>query len=58
MNDKYNALQRQALSFIILMGVVSLFSDMTYEGARSPDRALPGASGSFSLCRWSGFRAG
>ncbi len=47
MNDKYNALQRQALSFIILMGVVSLFSDMTYEGARSltgPYLGLLGAS--------------
>jgi hypothetical protein len=27
--------ERGAFQFIILMGLVSLFSDMTYEGARS-----------------------
>lgn len=40
-------LKKQALSFIILMGLVSLFSDMTYEGARSltgPYLGLLGAS--------------
>jgi MFS family permease len=38
----------RALKFIILLGVVSLFADMTYEGARSitgPYLALLGASG-------------
>ena len=42
----YN-LRRQALNFIVLMGLVSLFSDMTYEGARSltgPYLGLLGAS--------------
>lgn len=39
--------QRSAFQFIILMGLVSLFSDMTYEGARSltgPYLGLLGAS--------------
>ena len=27
--------QRTAMAFVILLGVVSLFADMTYEGARS-----------------------
>ena len=37
-----------ALKFVVLLGVVSLFADMTYEGARSiagPYLALLGASG-------------
>ena len=37
-----------ALKFVVLLGVVSLFADMTYEGARSitgPFLALLGASG-------------
>ena len=37
-----------ALRFVILLGVVSLFADMTYEGARSvtgPYLAILGASG-------------
>lgn len=37
-----------AFKFVILLGVVSLFADMTYEGARSttgPFLALLGASG-------------
>jgi MFS family permease len=40
--------QGTALKFVILLGVVSLFADMTYEGARSvtgPYLALLGASG-------------
>lgn len=39
---------KRAWKFVILLGVVSLFSDMTYEGARSitgPFLALLGASG-------------
>ena len=39
----------EALSFIFLMGIVSLFSDMTHEGARSvigPFLSLTGASAS------------
>ena len=39
---------RSAMMFVILMGVVSLFADMTHEGARSitgPFMALLGASG-------------
>lgn len=43
----FNQLQKNAFLFIILMGVVSLFSDMTYEGARSltgPYLGLLGAS--------------
>ena len=38
--------RREALQFIILMGIVSLFGDVTYEGARSitgPYLALLGA---------------
>jgi hypothetical protein len=30
-----NALRRSALGFVVLIGVVSLFADMTYEGARA-----------------------
>ena len=40
--------KRTALKFVILLGVVSLFADMTYEGARSitgPYLAILGASG-------------
>jgi len=40
---------RSALRFVVLLGVVSLFADMTYEGARSvtgPFLALLGASAS------------
>jgi MFS family permease len=39
---------KSALKFVILLGVVSLFADMTYEGARSvtgPYLAILGASG-------------
>ena len=39
---------KTALRFVILIGVVSLFADMTYEGARSingPFIAVLGASG-------------
>ncbi len=39
---------KNALRFVILIGIVSLFSDMTYEGARSingPFLAILGASG-------------
>lgn len=38
MNERVNEnkdLKRAALSFIVLMGVVSLFSDMTHEGGKS-----------------------
>ena len=37
-----------ALKFVVLLGVVSLFADMTYEGARNitgPYLAILGASG-------------
>lgn len=40
-------MKRSALRFIILLGIVSLFADMTYEGARSvtgPYLAILGAS--------------
>jgi MFS family permease len=43
-----NSVKKKAIQFIILMGIVSLFADMTYEGARSitgPYLALLGASG-------------
>lgn len=42
------SLRSTALKFIVLLGIVSLFADMTYEGARSitgPFLALLGASG-------------
>lgn len=47
---------RPAMMFVVLMGVVSLFADMTYEGARSvmgPFLAMLGASGTIV-----GFAAG
>jgi MFS family permease len=40
--------KRKAIRFVILMGLISLFADMTYEGARSiagPYIAILGASG-------------
>src|SRR5271169_5316294 len=40
--------RRAALKFVVLLGIVSLFADMTYEGARSvtgPYLAILGASG-------------
>ena len=40
--------RRKALQFIVLLGIVSLFADITYEGARGitgPYLALLGASG-------------
>jgi len=43
-----DAIRKPTLKFIVLLGVVSLFSDMTYEGGRSitgPYLALLGASG-------------
>jgi MFS family permease len=43
-----NISSKTALRFVILIGIVSLFADMTYEGARSingPFLALLGASG-------------
>ncbi|MGQ9801084.1 MAG: MFS transporter [Candidatus Saccharicenans sp.] len=46
-SEKGPSLRRQALNFIVIMGLVSLFSDMTYEGARSltgPYLGLLGAS--------------
>ncbi len=45
---KVNLPKQTAIRFVILLGVVSLFSDMTYEGARSiagPFLAVLGASG-------------
>ncbi|HPO27524.1 MAG TPA: hypothetical protein PK315_08620, partial [Petrotogaceae bacterium] len=39
--------KKSAMKFIVIMGIVSLFSDMTYEAARSitgPYMALLGAS--------------
>ncbi|MGB9804858.1 MAG: MFS transporter, partial [Desulfofundulus sp.] len=52
MNDngkqKINAATHRAFKFIILLGIVSLFSDMTYEGARSitgPFLEVLGATG-------------
>ncbi len=47
MNKFKDFMNNNALKFIILMGVVSLFADMTYEGARSitgPYLAILGAS--------------
>ncbi len=46
--NKLSPIQKSAFQFIVLMGLVSLFSDMTYEGARSltgPYLGLLGASG-------------
>ncbi|OPX61044.1 MAG: Major Facilitator Superfamily protein [Methanobacterium sp. PtaB.Bin024] len=47
MNNFKDFMNNNALKFIILIGVVSLFADMTYEGARSitgPYLAILGAS--------------
>jgi len=46
--DRARFSPKNALRFVVLLGVVSLFADMTYEGARSvtgPYLALLGASG-------------
>ncbi len=46
--DTAQGLQRRAVTFVVLMGVVSLLADMVYEGGRSiagPYLALLGASG-------------
>jgi MFS family permease len=46
--DEKKTLRRAALIFVVLFGVISLFADMTYEGARSisgPFLATLGASG-------------
>ncbi|MDH7480256.1 MAG: MFS transporter, partial [Syntrophomonadaceae bacterium] len=46
-NDSGSGLRGMALRFVVLLGVVSLFSDLTYEGARSiagPFLAVLGAS--------------
>jgi MFS family permease len=46
--NKEGISNKTALKFVILLGVVSLFADMTYEGARSvtgPFLAILGASG-------------
>ena len=48
MESSEDALRRRALGFLVLLGVVSLCADVTYEGARSitgPFLALLGASG-------------
>ncbi|MFN7098373.1 MAG: MFS transporter, partial [Gammaproteobacteria bacterium] len=40
-------MRRYAVKFVVLLGIVSLFSDMTYEGARSitgPYLAILGAN--------------
>jgi hypothetical protein len=39
--DKMNISKQTALKFVILLGIVSLFGDMTYEGAQH-HRSLPG----------------
>src|SRR3972149_4052991 len=46
--DNKHVSRGAALRFVVLLGVVSLFADMTYEGARSvtgPYLAVLGASG-------------
>ncbi|MBI4675446.1 MAG: MFS transporter [Chloroflexi bacterium] len=46
--SKINLSRATAIKFVILLGIVSLFADMTYEGARSisgPFLAVLGASG-------------
>ena len=48
MKKSRDVTQKTALKLVVLLGVVSLFADMTYEGARSitgPYLALLGASG-------------
>src|SRR3989304_7336308 len=48
MASRSNLSKQSALMFVVLVGGVSLFADMTYEGARSipgPYRAVLGASG-------------
>jgi MFS family permease len=45
---KNNLSKRSALQFVVLLGIVSLFADMTYEGARSitgPYLSILGANG-------------
>jgi len=48
MENKKDISKGAAVKFVILLGIVSLFADMTYEGARSvtgPYLAILGASG-------------
>jgi MFS family permease len=35
LSSAHHALQKRALRFVVMIGIVSLFADMTYEGARS-----------------------
>lgn len=48
MSDEKGLTKQKALRFVILIGIISLFADMTYEGARGisgPYLAILGASG-------------
>jgi len=45
-------LKRKAFYFIILMGVVSLFGDMTYEGARGVIGPYFAVLGAKCTCSW------
>jgi len=52
LNMNQDISKRSAVKFVVLLGLVSLFADMTYEAARSitgPYLAILGASGTVSV---------
>lgn len=49
MPERRNFSKRSALRFVLLFGVVNLFADMTYEGARSVTGPFLGALGASAL---------
>lgn len=55
-NKNLSPIQKRSLKFIILIGVVSMFADMTYEGARSITGAYLGMLGASAA--FVGFVAG
>ena len=56
MKSQKRALVSGAMAFITLMGIVSLFSDMTHEGARSVLGEYLNLAGAMNLRSWDGAR--
>ena len=61
-NKKLSSSLSAAYAFIVLFGVVSLFSDMTHEGARRAGNTEPGTGCDAVACdignrAWQGFRS-
>lgn len=47
---KISHAKRTAMQFVVLLGIVSLLGDMTYEGAQH-HQPLPGTTGGQRCCR-------